>query len=80
MEGTGHAGAVQLLAPPGAGGSLAKLRAELHPHGCEEEQRHGVTQWHREKLLLPPAWHREGGGGAGGSWFPTAPSAALPGR
>lgn len=28
---------LQLVAPPGAGGSLAKLWARLHPRGGEEE-------------------------------------------
>ena len=70
---------LQLVAPPGAGGSLAKLRARLHPHGGEEEQRYGVTQRHGEELLLPPGWHREGGSGAGGSQVPPAPSPTLPG-
>lgn len=60
-----------LVAPPGTGGSLAKLPARLHPHWSEEEQRHSVTQQHGEELLLPPGWYREGDRGAGGPGSPT---------
>lgn len=55
-----------LVAPPGAGGSLAKIPACLHPHRSEEEQRHSVSQQQGGELLFPPGWHREGDSGAGG--------------
>lgn len=44
----------QLVVPPVAPGSRAKLPAWLCPHRGDEEWSHNVIQWHRREL---PASH-----------------------
>lgn len=56
---------LQLVAPPGAGGSPAKLQARLHPHRGEEEQRHDVCDSASRRGAAAPTWLAQGGGQQG---------------